>query len=124
MEGWIEGFLEEQRVGRLATVDARYRPHVVPIVYAFDGERLYTPIDAKPKQVEPNRLQRVCNIRANPYVAVIVDHYSEEQLEYETGAMYRLRQAPRGHHQSDLAPHDKERLHILQSFLQHLRYAV
>ncbi len=78
MEGWIEGFLEEQRVGRLATVDARYRPHVVPIVYAFDGERLYTPIDAKPKQVEPSRLQRVRNIRANPRVAVIVDHYSED----------------------------------------------
>ena len=49
MEGWIEAFLMQRRVGHLATVNAGNRPHVVPIVYAFDGERLFTPIDAKPK---------------------------------------------------------------------------
>lgn len=50
----------------------------MPIVYAFDGERLFTPIDAKPKRVGPRRLQRVRNIQANPHVAVIVDQYSDD----------------------------------------------
>ena len=78
MEKWIQTFLEQQRVGRLATVDEQNRPHAVPIVYAFDGERLYTPIDAKPKRVGLQDLQRVRNIRANPHVAVIIDHYCED----------------------------------------------
>ena len=77
MEKWVGPFIREQRVGRLATVDAEHRPHVVPIVYAFDGERLYTPIDAKPKRVGARALRRVRNIRGNPHVAVIVDRYSE-----------------------------------------------
>lgn len=50
----------------------------MPIVYAFDGQRLFTPIDAKPKRVSPHRLQRVRNIQANPYVAVIIDQYSDD----------------------------------------------
>ncbi len=71
-------FIRTHRVARLATVDAGGQPHVVPIVYAFDGQQLYTPIDAKPKRVEALRLQRVRNIQANPQVALVVDEYSEE----------------------------------------------
>ncbi|MDX1689255.1 MAG: TIGR03668 family PPOX class F420-dependent oxidoreductase [Candidatus Promineifilaceae bacterium] len=78
MEDWLRSFIEKRRVGRLATVDDEHHPHVVPIVYAFDGKRLYTPIDAKPKRVEAGALQRVRNIRANPRAAVIVDRYSED----------------------------------------------
>jgi PPOX class probable F420-dependent enzyme len=65
-------------VARLATVDEHGRPHVVPIVYAFVGQRLFTPIDAKPKRAGPHQLKRVRNIQANPYVAVIVDYYEED----------------------------------------------
>lgn len=78
MKKWVQSFLEERRVGRLATVDREDRPHVIPIVYAFDGERIFTPIDAKPKRVGASELQRVRNIRANPQVAIIVDEYSED----------------------------------------------
>lgn len=78
MEQWVRAFLEERRVGRLATVGRKDRPHVIPVVYAFDGERLFTPIDAKPKRVGAYELQRVQNIRANPHVAIIVDEYSED----------------------------------------------
>ena len=46
-------------------MDAKGQPHIVPIVYAFDGDRLLTPIDAKPKRVGPYQLQRVRNIQAN-----------------------------------------------------------
>ena len=71
-------FLEEQRSARLATVDGRGRPHVVPIVYVYDGRAVYTPIDRKPKTVGPEGLQRVRNIRANPHVQVLVDHYGDD----------------------------------------------
>lgn len=71
-------FLNEQRVARLATVDERGRPHVVPIVFVYDEGILYTPIDAKPKSVPPERLRRVRSIQANPHVQVLVDHYDED----------------------------------------------
>lgn len=78
LSDWERVFIAQQRVARLATVDKRGQPHVVPIVYAFDGARLFTPIDAKPKRVDPHRLQRVRNIQANPRAAVIIDQYHED----------------------------------------------
>ncbi|MDW8215702.1 MAG: TIGR03668 family PPOX class F420-dependent oxidoreductase [Roseiflexaceae bacterium] len=76
MTAWERDFIANGRVARMATVGTDGQPAVVPIVYAFDG-RLYTPIDAKPKQVEAMRLRRVKNIQANPHVAIVVDYYSE-----------------------------------------------
>ena len=73
-----EQFLEEQRVARLATVDDRGRPHIVPIVFAYADGVVYTPIDLKPKTTSPERLRRVRNILANPQVQVLVDHYDED----------------------------------------------
>ena len=78
IESWEHTFIAQQRVARLATVDAQGQPHVLPIVYAFEGQRLYTPLDAKPKRVDPRQLQRVRNIQANPHVAVIIDAYAED----------------------------------------------
>jgi coenzyme F420-0:L-glutamate ligase / coenzyme F420-1:gamma-L-glutamate ligase len=71
-------FVARMRVARLATAGADGRPYVVPIVFALDGERLYTPVDQKPKQVAPNQLRRVRNIMANPQVSVVVDHYDDQ----------------------------------------------
>jgi PPOX class probable F420-dependent enzyme len=51
---------------------------VVPICYAFDGEIIYTPIDEKPKSVDPASLKRVRNISANSNVALVIDDYSED----------------------------------------------
>jgi len=78
MTGWEQAFITRHRVARLATVDARGQPHVVPIVYAFDRNALYTPLDAKPKRVRVRQLQRVKNIQANPQVAVVIDDYKED----------------------------------------------
>jgi PPOX class probable F420-dependent enzyme len=78
MTDWEYKFISEQRVARLATVDAGGQPAVIPIVYAFDGVSLFTPLDAKPKRVAADQLQRVRNINANPNVAVIIDSYSED----------------------------------------------
>ena len=78
MTEWEANFIASHRVASLATIDAQGQPHIVPIVYAFDGDRLYTPVDAKPKRVSPFQLQRVRNIRANPSVGVLIDEYSED----------------------------------------------
>ncbi|HBY94095.1 MAG TPA: TIGR03668 family PPOX class F420-dependent oxidoreductase [Chloroflexi bacterium] len=78
MTAWEQALIADHRVARLATVDATGQPHVVPIVFAFDGSRLYTPIDAKPKRVGAYQLQRVRNIQANPHVAIVIDDYSED----------------------------------------------
>ena len=74
----ITEFLKEQRVARLATVDGRGRPHIVPIVFVYADGTVYTPIDLKPKGVPAERLRRVRNILSNAHVQVLVDHYGEE----------------------------------------------
>jgi PPOX class probable F420-dependent enzyme len=68
--------LDGARVARLATVDPRGRPHVVPISFALDGDTLYTAVDEKPKRTR--ELQRLRNIQANPQVEVLIDHYEDD----------------------------------------------
>ena len=68
--------LEQARVGRLATLDARGRPSVVPIVYALIGDELWSPIDGKPKR--GGELARVRNIRRDPRVSILVDRWDED----------------------------------------------
>jgi PPOX class probable F420-dependent enzyme len=70
--------LTRTRVGRLATADAAGQPHVIPVVFATDGRKLYTPLDEKPKRVAPSQLKRVRNLFENPKVALVVDHYDED----------------------------------------------
>ena len=64
------------RVARLATADAAGRPHLVPIVFAVDGDRVYSVVDAKPKRT--GALRRLANVRENSAVALLVDHYDED----------------------------------------------
>jgi PPOX class probable F420-dependent enzyme len=64
------------RIARLATADAGGIPHVVPIVFAVDGDRVYSAVDGKPKRTWA--LRRLANITVNPKVAVLVDHYSDD----------------------------------------------
>jgi len=63
-------------VARLATIDPDGRPHLVPIVFALDGETLYTAVDAKPKR--SRRLRHIENARERPDVVVLVDHYEHD----------------------------------------------
>jgi PPOX class probable F420-dependent enzyme len=60
----------------LATTDEAGRPHIVVTTFAVDGDRLYTAVDAKPKRTRD--LRRLRNIRANPHVAVLADHYEDD----------------------------------------------
>jgi PPOX class probable F420-dependent enzyme len=63
------------RVARFATVDENGRPHLVPIVFAVEGQRIYHVVDAKPKRT--TALRRVENVRSNPRVSALVDHYDD-----------------------------------------------
>jgi PPOX class probable F420-dependent enzyme len=64
------------RVARLATVGADGRPHLVPIVFAVDGDTVHTAVDAKPKRTAA--LQRLANIAAQPAVSLLADHYEDD----------------------------------------------
>jgi PPOX class probable F420-dependent enzyme len=63
------------RVARLATAGADGRPHLVPMVFAVDGDTVYSAVDDKPKATQ--RLRRLQNITANPSVALLADHYDD-----------------------------------------------
>jgi PPOX class probable F420-dependent enzyme len=66
----------QARVARLATIGPDGQPHVVPIVFALDGETLYSAVDQKPKRTR--RLQRLRDIESNPRVEVLIDEYDED----------------------------------------------
>lgn len=70
-------YLAAARLGRLATADSDGRPHAVPVCFALVEDRVVTPIDEKPQRSEPMRLRRSEDIRQNPFVAMVVDHYTE-----------------------------------------------
>ena len=63
-------------MARLATVDADGRPHLVPICFVLDADTLYSAVDSKPKRTAA--LKRLENVRANPRVAVLLDHYEDD----------------------------------------------
>src|SRR5205085_12313730 len=65
-----------QRVGRLATAAPERRPHLVPIVFAVDHDRIYSAVDQKPKRTAA--LRRLTNVQANPAVTVLVDQYDDD----------------------------------------------
>jgi PPOX class probable F420-dependent enzyme len=79
MPSWPPAIAEERlasaRVGRLATVTAEGRPHVVPVCFAVRDGRIYTAVDAKPKRTAA--LARLDNVRATGRASLLVDHYEE-----------------------------------------------
>ncbi|MFF9039546.1 TIGR03668 family PPOX class F420-dependent oxidoreductase [Streptomyces sp. NPDC014892] len=63
-------------VARLATVGADGIPHLVPITFVVGDDAVYFAIDHKPKSSW--NLRRLRNIRENPQVSVLVDHYASD----------------------------------------------
>ena len=49
---------------------------MVPVTFAVDGDLIYTAVDFKPKKSA--NLRRLRNIRENPRVALLADHYAED----------------------------------------------
>ena len=69
--------LESARVARLATIEAKRQPHLIPICFAYNGSVFYSAIDRKPKRVNPRQLARLKNIRETPQVALLIDEYDD-----------------------------------------------
>ena len=71
--------LNNSKIARLATVDPdNNQPYVVPVVFAFNGNNIFIPIDDKPKTVNSNQLKRVKNIQKNPNVSFLIDTYDDK----------------------------------------------
>jgi PPOX class probable F420-dependent enzyme len=76
-EGWALELLEHERVARLAYVDDRDRPRVLPVTFAVVGDSVWSAIDdEKPKRTpEPARL---AHLRRRPEAALLVDVYDDD----------------------------------------------
>ncbi len=57
----------------------------MPIVFALAGETIYSVVDAKPKR--STELRRLQNVRANPRVSALADHYDDA----DWGALWWVR---------------------------------
>lgn len=62
-------------VARLATSDADGQPHLVVVTFATRGDQIFTTVDRKPKTTLD--LKRLRNVRQNPLVTVLADHYED-----------------------------------------------
>ncbi|GLZ47317.1 PPOX class F420-dependent oxidoreductase [Actinomycetospora sp. NBRC 106375] len=64
------------RVARFATVSGDGQPHLVPVVFAVEGDTVVMAVDAKPKRHRD--LKRLRNIADNPAVSLLVDRYDDD----------------------------------------------
>jgi uncharacterized protein len=60
-------FLESHELCRLATASKEGRPHVVPVIYAMDGQDIIIAIDYGTRKLK--------NLEENKEVALVVDDY-------------------------------------------------
>jgi PPOX class probable F420-dependent enzyme len=67
---------EKAPVAHLATVGADGAPHLVPVAFALDADRIVTAVDGKPKRGTP--LRRFENVADNPRVSLLVDAYDAD----------------------------------------------
>ena len=63
----------------MATVAEDGSPHPVVHTFAVAGDRIVHAVDHKPKRTTD--LKRLANIKANPRVSVLADHYSDQWEE-------------------------------------------
>ncbi len=71
--------LHNSKIARLATVDPNNnQPYLVPVVFAFDDNNIFIPIDDKPKTIKSDQLKRVRNIQKNPNISFLIDTYDDK----------------------------------------------
>lgn len=76
VQAWTRERFAAAPVGRLATITADGRPHLVPVVFTLVGDTVWTAVDSKPKATRA--LRRLANIATHPRVCVLVDHYDDD----------------------------------------------
>ncbi|HYH93307.1 MAG TPA: pyridoxamine 5'-phosphate oxidase family protein [Candidatus Saccharimonadales bacterium] len=104
LTGGDRALLDEGRRATLATVDESARPRLVPVCYVLDpdDDRLWIPLDEKPKIVDDVRdLARVRDLIARPAVSLLVDRWSED---WEQLAWLRLHGSARLIEPADVPP--------------------
>lgn len=76
LPGWARALLDEERVARLAFVDDRDRPRVLPVTFAVAEGAAWSVVDEKPKRTpEPARVRY---LRRRPEAALCVDRYDDD----------------------------------------------
>jgi PPOX class probable F420-dependent enzyme len=75
---YLKKIIDKATVARLATVDSECKPHLIPVVFVFDNDCYFIPIDEKTKRSKPQNLKRIKNIQQNPNVALLIDEYNED----------------------------------------------
>lgn len=68
--------LAASRHGVLGTTRSGGPPHLVPVVFAGDSRTLWFAVDGKPKR--GGELARIRNIRRDPRVTLLIDHYEDD----------------------------------------------
>lgn len=68
--------LERSPIAHLATTRPDGGPHLVPVTFALDANRIVHMVDDKPKSTR--RLQRLVNLGSNPRASLLVDHYNDD----------------------------------------------
>jgi len=66
------------KVAHLATADSNLQPYITPVVFVILKDKIFVPLDYKPKTVPIKELKRVQNIQKNPKVAFQVDNYEDD----------------------------------------------
>ncbi len=103
----IEEIIERARVARLATIDSELKPHLVPVVFVFDGNHFFIPVDEKRKTAKPEKLKRMRNIQDNPNVTLLIDEYSEDW----TKLVFVMIQG-----KASVATKEEENIHVRQAY--------
>jgi PPOX class probable F420-dependent enzyme len=76
LPGWARELLAAERVARLAFIDDRDHPRVLPVTFALAEGAIWSAIDDKPKRSrEPARLRY---LRHRPEAALCVDRYDDD----------------------------------------------
>jgi PPOX class probable F420-dependent enzyme len=86
-------FLKGHELCRLATASRDAKPHVVPVIYALDGENVVIAVDYGTKKLG--------NLRQNSKVALVVDDYRPNRAIMVEG-------------ESEILERGKEYLRLLQ----------
>ena len=60
----VAGFMQKQQVASFCTVDIHNRPHVVPVFFTYENNKVFIHTDRKS--------QKVHNLLKNPHVALTV----------------------------------------------------
>jgi nitroimidazol reductase NimA-like FMN-containing flavoprotein (pyridoxamine 5'-phosphate oxidase superfamily) len=94
-------FLKNHEMCRLATASKDAKPHVVPVIYALDGENIVVAIDYGTKKLR--------NLRENRRVALVVDEYHPNKAVMVEG-------------ECEILERGKEYLRLLQVLFDRFEY--